>query len=41
MMKLVQDINTKLASEVGKPAAEVVKVQCITCHRGAAIPKTP
>ncbi len=41
MMKLVQDINTKLGSEVGKPAAEVVKVQCITCHRGAAIPKTP
>jgi len=40
MMKMVGDINTKLGSEIGKPAAEVVRVQCVTCHRGSAIPKT-
>ena len=40
MMKMVNDINTTIGSQVGKPASDVVKVQCITCHRGAAIPKT-
>ena len=40
MMKMVTDINTKLGSELGKPAANVVQVQCITCHRGSATPKT-
>ena len=40
MMKMVSDINNTLGSGLGKPAADVVKVQCITCHRGAAIPKT-
>jgi hypothetical protein len=40
MMKMVMDINAKLGSELGKPAASVVQVQCITCHRGSSIPKT-
>jgi len=40
MMRMVSQINETLGSQVGKPAAEVVKVQCVTCHRGAAIPKT-
>jgi hypothetical protein len=40
MMKMVADINAKLGSELGKPAASVVQVQCITCHRGSEIPKT-
>ncbi|HLH30238.1 MAG TPA: c-type cytochrome [Terriglobia bacterium] len=40
MMKMVADINNTLGSQLGKPAADVTKVQCITCHRGAAIPKT-
>jgi hypothetical protein len=40
MMKMVADINNTIGSQVGKPAADVVKVQCITCHRGSAIPKT-
>ena len=39
MMKMVADINSKLGSELGKPAADVVQVQCVTCHRGSAIPK--
>ena len=40
MMKMVNDVNTTLGSQIGKPASDVVKVQCITCHRGSAIPKT-
>jgi Photosynthetic reaction centre cytochrome C subunit len=40
MMRMVGDINAKFGSELGKPAADVVRVQCITCHRGSAIPKT-
>ena len=39
MMKMVGQINSTLGSELGKPAAEVSRVQCATCHRGAAIPK--
>ena len=39
MMKMVGSINTTLTSEMGKPAAELQRVQCATCHRGAAIPK--
>ncbi len=38
MMKMVGDINNTLGGQLGKPAADVVRVQCITCHRGAAIP---
>ena len=38
MMRMVGDINKTLSSELGK--SDVVQVQCITCHRGAAIPKT-
>ena len=40
MMKMVGDINNTFGSQLGKPAADVVKVQCVTCHRGSAIPKT-
>jgi hypothetical protein len=40
MMKMVNDINNTLGSQIGKASADVVKVQCITCHRGASIPKT-
>jgi tetratricopeptide (TPR) repeat protein len=39
MMKLVGDVNAKLGSELGKPAAEVTRVGCITCHRGVPEPK--
>jgi mono/diheme cytochrome c family protein len=39
MMKMVMTDNDMIAAGVGKPAADVVKVQCVTCHRGAAIPK--
>ena len=39
MMRMVMNDNEMIAAGVGKPAADVVKVQCATCHRGAAIPK--
>ncbi|MGE0450941.1 MAG: c-type cytochrome [Vicinamibacterales bacterium] len=41
MMQMTMHVNEMLASGVGKPAAEVTKVQCVTCHRGKAIPETP
>lgn len=39
MMKLVDDINTKVPAAVSKSADAATKVQCVTCHRGLAIPK--
>src|SRR5215510_10250100 len=42
MMRMVNDINTKLDAEMGKStsAPNGMRVQCVTCHRGSAIPKT-
>ena len=41
MMKMMTDVNTKLDTELGKSAtAPNGRVQCATCHRGSAIPKT-
>lgn len=37
MLRLTEDINTKLASGLGK--ANPVTVACVTCHRGVPIPK--
>jgi hypothetical protein len=39
MLAMARDVNMKLQAELGKPAAELTNVQCITCHRGVAIPK--
>ncbi|HZZ09432.1 MAG TPA: c-type cytochrome [Paraburkholderia sp.] len=39
MIKMVMQDNDMIAAGTGKTAADVVKVQCATCHRGAAIPK--
>ena len=41
MMKMAGDINTTLAANIKKPASELTRVQCMTCHRGEAIPKLP
>ncbi len=38
MLKMVTTINDTIVAGVGKPAADVTKVSCATCHRGAAIP---
>jgi hypothetical protein len=41
MMQMTAHVNEMIASGVGKPAADVTRVQCATCHRGKAIPETP
>jgi len=41
MITMMNHANEALASGLGKPAAELTKVQCVTCHRGEAIPKNP
>ena len=41
MMQMTNEINTKLAASIKKPADQVARVECATCHRGAAIPVTP
>ena len=39
MMLLARDINARVPTAVGKTADAATRVQCITCHRGVAIPK--
>jgi len=39
MMQMTTHVNEMVGSGVGKPAAEVTRVQCGTCHRGHAIPE--
>jgi hypothetical protein len=39
MMRMTGEINTKLAAEIKKPADQLTRVGCATCHRGSAIPK--
>ena len=39
MMRMVGQINMTLVNEMGKPADQIARVQCATCHRGSAIPK--
>ncbi len=42
MMRMVGDINNTLAMNIkNKPADQITRVQCMTCHRGAAIPTLP
>jgi hypothetical protein len=41
MMQMTMHNNEMLASSLGKPAAELTKVQCFTCHRGKTIPDAP
>jgi tetratricopeptide (TPR) repeat protein len=39
MMRLTGELNTDLVAALGRPAAEVTRVGCITCHRGVPLPK--
>ncbi len=39
MMAMTRDLNMKIQAATGKPAGEAAAVQCITCHRGVAIPR--
>ena len=41
MLQMANDINEKLAANIKKPADQLTRVQCMTCHRGAAIPVLP
>ena len=41
MMRMTNDVNARLASAIKKPADQIARVECATCHRGAAIPVTP
>ena len=41
MMQMTGDINTKITSSITKPADQLTRVGCATCHRGAAIPVVP
>jgi len=39
MMNMTHDINTKYLSELSKFGNDIIKVKCITCHRGAEQPE--
>jgi len=39
MILMAREITAKLPEVTGKPAAEVTRLRCATCHRGVAIPK--
>ena len=39
MMAMTRDINAKVEAATGAPSTPVTQVECITCHRGVAIPK--
>ena len=41
MMRMATEVNNNLAANIKKPAADLTRVQCMTCHRGEAIPKLP
>jgi hypothetical protein len=41
MMQMTGEINAKLAANIKKPADQITKVECATCHRGASIPTLP
>lgn len=39
MMAMTRDLNAKVQEATGKPAGETAQVECVTCHRGVAIPQ--
>jgi hypothetical protein len=39
MMKFTGELNTNLVAALERPAAELTRVGCITCHRGVPQPK--
>jgi hypothetical protein len=39
MMKFTGELNTDLVAALERPAADVTRVGCITCHRGVPLPK--
>jgi hypothetical protein len=39
MIVMSREITAKLPDITGKPAADVTRLRCATCHRGLAVPK--
>ena len=39
MILMSREITAKLPEVTGKPAAEITRLRCATCHRGVAIPR--
>ena len=39
MLRIVSDLNARVPVAVGKSADAAVRVQCVTCHHGVAIPR--
>lgn len=39
MFTMVNDINARIAADVVKTGAPLTRVECVTCHRGVAVPK--
>ncbi len=39
MIAMTRDINQKLEATLGPAAASAARVDCITCHRGVAVPR--
>lgn len=40
MMRMVDEINTKLLTAVPDRVVPAVRVDCVTCHHGLSVPKT-
>ena len=39
MIAMTRDLNARVQTATGKPAAETVQVKCVTCHHGVPIPR--
>jgi len=40
MMKMVHDINTEYLSELSEFSKDIIRVECVTCHRGTMEPES-
>jgi tetratricopeptide (TPR) repeat protein len=40
MLAMTRDINARVTEATGKAAPAAVAVQCVTCHRGQAVPRS-
>lgn len=39
MIAMTRELNARIQAATGKPPVEAARVQCVTCHRGVAIPR--
>jgi tetratricopeptide (TPR) repeat protein len=39
MLRMVNDLDARLATRLGKPSSSIVHIQCVTCHRGVTQPE--